>query len=113
MTAAAVKILFTRYLLPLESYHFSEPRINSIWLDKNPDKPDAFLHGVSSMGGQLYIRILGVVVTFLFALVGSLILLKLVDSPLAYGPMMIKRPKVSILFFTMSVDTTRKSRVME
>ena len=32
------------------------------------------------MGGQLYIQILGVVMTFLFALVGSLILLKLADQ---------------------------------
>ena len=77
--AAAVKILCTKYLLPFESYRFLEPRINSIWLDKNPDKPDVFSHGVSSMGGQLYIQILGVVMTFLFALVGSLILLKLAD----------------------------------
>ena len=51
-----------------------------MWLDKNPDNPDGFSHGVSSMGGQLYIQIFGVVVTFLFALVGSWIVLKLVDQ---------------------------------
>ena len=32
------------------------------------------------MGGQLYIQIFGVVVTFLFALVGSWILVKLADQ---------------------------------
>ena len=32
------------------------------------------------MGGQLYIQIFGVIATFLFALVGSWILLKLVDQ---------------------------------
>jgi Amt family ammonium transporter len=32
------------------------------------------------MGGQLYIQTFGVVITFLFALVGSWILLKLVDQ---------------------------------
>ena len=41
---------------------------------------NGFSDGVSSMGGQLYIQIFGVVVTFLFALVGSWILLKLVDQ---------------------------------
>ena len=41
---------------------------------------NGFSDGVSSMGGQLYIEIFGVVVTFLFALVGSWILLKLVDQ---------------------------------
>ena len=47
-------------------------------LEKNPDNRDGFSDGVSSMGGQLYTQILGVVETFLFALVGSWILLKLV-----------------------------------
>jgi Amt family ammonium transporter len=32
------------------------------------------------MGGQLYIQIFGVIVTFVFTLVGSWILLKLVDQ---------------------------------
>ena len=41
---------------------------------------NGFSDGVSSMGGQLYIQTFGVVVTFLFALVGSWILLKLVDQ---------------------------------
>ena len=41
---------------------------------------NGFSDGVSSMGGQLYIQIFGVVVTFVFALVGSWILLKLVDQ---------------------------------
>ena len=41
---------------------------------------NGFSDGVSSMGGQLYIQVFGVAVTFLFALVGSWILLKLVDQ---------------------------------
>ena len=49
-------------------------------LEKNPDNREGFLHGTSSVGGQLYTQILGVVVTFLFALVDSLILLNLVDQ---------------------------------
>ena len=32
------------------------------------------------MGGQLYIQLFGVVVTFAFALIGSWVLLKVVDS---------------------------------
>jgi Amt family ammonium transporter len=32
------------------------------------------------MGGQLYIQIFGVVVTFVFALIGSWLLLKVVDQ---------------------------------
>ena len=41
---------------------------------------NGFSDGVSSIGGQLYILTFGVVVTFLFALVDSWILLKLVDQ---------------------------------
>jgi Amt family ammonium transporter len=41
---------------------------------------NGFSDGVISMGGQLYIQIFGVVVTFVFALVGSWILLKVVDA---------------------------------
>ena len=41
---------------------------------------NSFSDGVYSMGGQLYIQIVGVVATFLFALVGSFILLKLADQ---------------------------------
>ena len=41
---------------------------------------NGFSDGVTSMGGQLYIQIFGVIATFLFALVGSWILLKLVDQ---------------------------------
>ena len=41
---------------------------------------NGFSDGVSSMGGQLYIQIFGVIVTFVFTLVGSWILLKLVDQ---------------------------------
>jgi hypothetical protein len=57
MTAAADKMLRMRYLLVAQSDRFCEPRINPMWLDKNPDNPDGFSHGVSSMGGQLYIQI--------------------------------------------------------
>ena len=45
---------------------------------------NGFSDGVSSMGGQLYIQTFGVVVTFLFALVGSWILLKLVDQLIGF-----------------------------
>lgn len=41
---------------------------------------NGFSDGVSSMGGQLYIQIFGVVVTFVFALIGSWLLLKVVDQ---------------------------------
>jgi len=41
---------------------------------------NGFSDGVSSMGGQLYIQIFGVVVTFVFALIGSWVLLKVVDQ---------------------------------
>ena len=41
---------------------------------------NGFSDGVYSMGGQLYIQIFGVVATFLFARVGSFILLKLADQ---------------------------------
>ena len=41
---------------------------------------NGFSDGVSSMGGQLYIQIFGVIVTFVFTLIGSWILLKLVDQ---------------------------------
>mgnify|MGYP000306605184 FL=1 len=41
---------------------------------------NGFSDGVSSIGGQLYIQVFGVVVTFAFALVGSWILLKVVDG---------------------------------
>ena len=41
---------------------------------------NGFSEGVSSIGGQLYIQVFGVVVTFAFALVGSWILLKVVDG---------------------------------
>ena len=41
---------------------------------------NGFSDGVSSMGGELYIQIFGVLVTFLCALVGSWILLKLIDQ---------------------------------
>ena len=41
---------------------------------------NGFSDGVSSMGGQLYIQVFGVVVTFVFALIGSWVLLKVVDS---------------------------------
>ena len=41
---------------------------------------NGFSDGVTSMGGQLYIQIFGVVVTFVFALVGSWIVLKVVDG---------------------------------
>lgn len=41
---------------------------------------NGFSDGVTSMGGQLYIQIFGVVVTFVFALLGSWIVLKVVDG---------------------------------
>lgn len=41
---------------------------------------NGFSDGVSSIGGQLYIQIFGVVVTFVFALIGSWLLLKVVDQ---------------------------------
>ena len=80
MTAATDKMLRMTYLLVGSSYRFSELRLNPMRLEKNPDNREGFLHGTSSVGGQLYTQILGVVVTFLFALVDSLILLSLVDQ---------------------------------
>ena len=41
---------------------------------------NGFSVGINSVGGQLYVQILGVVVTFTFALIGSWVLLKVVDS---------------------------------
>ena len=41
---------------------------------------NGFSDGISSIGGQLYVQVFGVVVTFAFALIGSWILLKVVDS---------------------------------
>ena len=41
---------------------------------------NGFSDGVTSMGGQLYIQIFGVAVTFVFALLGSWIVLKVVDG---------------------------------
>lgn len=41
---------------------------------------NGFSDGISSIGGQLYVQIFGVVVTFAFALIGSWVLLKVVDS---------------------------------
>jgi hypothetical protein len=31
-----------RYLFVVQGYRFSEPRINPMWLDKNPDDRDGF-----------------------------------------------------------------------
>ena len=41
---------------------------------------NGFSDGISSIGGQLYVQVFGVVVTFAFALIGSWVLLKVVDS---------------------------------
>lgn len=41
---------------------------------------NGFSDGINSVGGQLYVQIFGVVVTFTFALIGSWVLLKVVDS---------------------------------
>ena len=41
---------------------------------------NGFSDGVSSIAGQLYVQTFGVVVTFVFALVASWVLLKVVDS---------------------------------
>ncbi|MDB2316652.1 ammonium transporter [Luminiphilus sp.] len=41
---------------------------------------NGFSDGINSVGGQLYVQVFGVVVTFAFALIGSWILLKVVDS---------------------------------
>ena len=41
---------------------------------------NGFSDGISSIGGQLYVQVFGVVVTFAFALIGSWGLLKVVDS---------------------------------
>ena len=40
---------------------------------------NGFSDGISSIGGQLYVQVFGVVVTFAFALIGSWVLLKIVD----------------------------------
>ena len=40
---------------------------------------NGFSDGISSIGGQLYVQVFGVVVTFAFALIGSWVLLKVVD----------------------------------
>jgi len=42
MTAVADKILRMRYLFVVQGYRFSEPRINAMWLNKNPDNRDGF-----------------------------------------------------------------------
>ena len=41
---------------------------------------NGFSDGISSIGGQLYVQVFGVAVTFAFALIGSWVLLKVVDS---------------------------------
>ena len=41
---------------------------------------NGFSDGISSIGEQLYVQVFGVVVTFAFALIGSWVLLKVVDS---------------------------------
>ena len=41
---------------------------------------NGFSDGINSVGGQLYVQVFGVVVTFTFALIGSWVLLKVVDS---------------------------------
>lgn len=41
---------------------------------------NGFSDGINSVGGQLYVQVFGVVVTFTFALIGSWVLLKIVDS---------------------------------
>ena len=41
---------------------------------------NGFSDGISSIGWQLYVQVFGVVVTFAFALIGSWVLLKVVDS---------------------------------
>ena len=41
---------------------------------------NGFSDGINSVGGQLYVQVFGVVVTFAFALIGSWVLLKIVDS---------------------------------
>ena len=41
---------------------------------------NGFSDGISSIGGQLYVQVFGVVATFAFALIGSWVLLKVVDS---------------------------------
>ena len=41
---------------------------------------NGFSDGINSVGGQLYVQIFGVAVTFIFALIGSWVLLKVVDS---------------------------------
>ncbi len=41
---------------------------------------NGFSDGISSIGGQRYVQVFGVVVTFAFALIGSWVLLKVVDS---------------------------------
>ena len=41
---------------------------------------NGFSDGINSVGGQLYVQVFGVVVTFTFALIGSWVLLKIVDN---------------------------------